>query len=94
MKDKVLLIALLLILSFAFMGCAHTEDVKDCVTGHTYGFWGGLWHGIIAIPDFIAMLIWPGKFTVYAPNNNGGWYAFGFLLGISIEITGIYKASN
>lgn len=61
-------------------GCAHNEAVKDCVEGHVYGFWGGLWHGIIAPFDFIGMLIWDDV-AMYAPNNNGAWYAFGFLLG-------------
>lgn len=68
-------------LLFALMltGCADNETV-NCVTGHTYGFWGGLWHGFIAPLDFIGMLIWDDV-AMYAPNNNGGWYAFGFLLG-------------
>lgn len=61
-------------------GCADNEIVKSCVEGHTYGFWGGLWHGIIAPFDFIGMLIWDDV-AMYAPNNNGAWYAFGFLLG-------------
>ena len=61
-------------------GCADSESVKACVEGHTYGFWGGLWHGIIAPFDFVGMLIWDDV-AMYAPNNNGGWYAFGFLLG-------------
>jgi len=68
--------------------------MAECAKGFTYNFWGGLWHGIIAIPDFIAMLIWPDKYCVYAPNNSGPWYAFGFLIGISIEVTGIYKSTK
>jgi len=67
---------LLLILS----GCANKEVVTECLKGHTYGFWGGLWHGIIAPIDLIAML-WRDDVSVYAPNNNGIWYAFGFVLG-------------
>ena len=61
-------------------GCADSETVTNCVQGHTYGFWGGLWHGLIAPFDFIGMLIWDDV-TMYAQNNNGGWYALGFLLG-------------
>jgi hypothetical protein len=62
------------------VSCAPRESVEACLTGHQYGFWGGLWHGIIAPIDFIAMLF-NDKYTVYAQNNNGAWYAFGFLLG-------------
>ncbi|NCA76182.1 MAG: hypothetical protein EOM90_07595 [Alphaproteobacteria bacterium] len=61
-------------------GCANKETVTECLKGHTYGFWGGLWHGIIAPIDLIAML-WRDDVSVFAPNNNGAWYAFGFILG-------------
>ena len=58
----------------------YNEAVKQCLTGHTYGFLGGLWHGFIAPFDFIGMLF-NEKITMYAQNNNGGLYALGFLLG-------------
>ena len=74
------LILFTLILILLFSGCAKKEVVDACLQGHKYGFWGGLWHGIIAPVDFIAMLI-SNDFTMYAQNNNGAWYAFGFLLG-------------
>lgn len=61
-------------------GCANNEDVEACLTGHTYGFFGGLWHGFIAPFDFIGMLF-NKEITMYAQNNNGGLYALGFLLG-------------
>jgi hypothetical protein len=61
-------------------GCADSESVKNCLTGHTYGFFGGLWHGFIAPFDFIGMLF-DDSITMYAQNNNGGLYALGFLLG-------------
>jgi hypothetical protein len=71
-----LFLATLLVLS----GCANKEVVTECLKGQTYGFWGGLWHGIIAPIDLIAM-IWRDDVSVFATNNNGGWYAFGFILG-------------
>jgi hypothetical protein len=61
-------------------GCANNEVVTQCLSGHTYGFFGGLWHGFIAPFDFIGMLF-NDKITMYAQNNNGGLYALGFLLG-------------
>jgi len=61
-------------------GCAQNEIVKGCLTGHTYGFFGGLWHGFIAPFDFIGMLF-NEDITMYAQNNNGGLYALGFLMG-------------
>lgn len=79
MKNKNFVLGLVLA-SLLFSGCADSEVVNECVKGHTYGFWGGLWHGIIAPFDFIGMLIWDDV-TMYAQNNNGAWYALGFLLG-------------
>lgn len=75
------LLVLLIVLSVIILsGCANNESVKICLTGHTYGFIGGLWHGFIAPFDFIGMLF-NDKITMYAQNNNGGLYALGFLLG-------------
>jgi hypothetical protein len=79
-SQKKLLVALILLSIVILSGCAHNESVKQCLTGHTYGFIGGLWHGFIAPFDFIGMLF-DDKITMYAQNNNGGLYAMGFLLG-------------
>ena len=73
----ILFISALIIL---ITGCAQNEPVDPCLTGHTYGFFGGLWHGFIAPFDFIGMLF-SDKITMYAQNNNGGLYALGFLIG-------------
>jgi len=78
---KSILIAGLFVTALIILSsCAQKEVVDACLTGHKYGFWGGLWHGIIAPIDFIVMLF-NDKITLYAQNNNGTWYAFGFLLG-------------
>lgn len=70
----------ILIAGFLLSGCTNNEVVSECVTGQTFGFWYGLWHGIIAPVDLILMFF-RDDITVYAPNNNGMWYAFGFVLG-------------
>jgi hypothetical protein len=70
--------------------CADVSQVDKCLdpNEHTYGFWGGLWHGMIAAPAFIGSLIWD-DIAVYAVNNNGGWYNFGFVLGVGGFTTGL-----
>lgn len=78
MKKYIFLLSLIAI--FILSGCADSQQVEECVSGHIYGFFGGFWHGLIAPFDFIGMLIWDDV-AVYAPNNNGEWYAFGFVLG-------------
>ena len=75
-----MIIVAILAVTFLLSGCANKEIVTDCLKGHTYGFWGGLWHGIIAPIDLIAMLF-RNDVSVFASNNNGAWYAFGFILG-------------
>jgi len=72
----ILLSASLILLS----GCANNEAVKDCLNGQTYGFWYGLFHGIIA-PVNLVLMLFRDDITVFAPNNNGVWYAFGFVIG-------------
>jgi hypothetical protein len=79
-RSVVPFMALALLFILALSGCSNYEDVSECVAGKTYGFWNGLWHGIIAPIDLIAM-IWREDVAVFAPNNNGVWYAFGFVLG-------------
>jgi hypothetical protein len=79
-SKKIFLIVIVLLSIFILSGCANNESVKLCLTGHTYGFFGGIWHGFIAPFDFIGMLF-NDKITMYAQNNNGELYALGFLLG-------------
>ena len=45
------------------------------------GFWGGLWHGLIAPFTFLVSLFVDGV-SIYETNNNGHWYEFGFMLGV------------
>jgi len=81
MKKHSFFLIVALVGLFMLTGCADNE-VMQCQppAGHQYGFWGGLWHGLIVGFDFVGMLIWDDA-AVYAPNNNGTWYAFGFTLG-------------
>jgi hypothetical protein len=74
----VMLSACLILILFA--ACSNRESIEACLQGHIYGFWSGLWHGIIAPVDLIGMLF-RDDVSVYAPNNNGVWYALGFLIG-------------
>ncbi len=51
------------------------------------GFWLGLWHGIISPVTFIISLF-NRAVQLYDGHNNGGWYNFGFILGVSIVFGG------
>jgi hypothetical protein len=68
-------LALLVVLA----GCAHQP--APLPFGEFPGFFGGLWHGLIAPIALVGSLFW--KVRIYAFPNAGGWYDLGFLLGIS-----------
>jgi len=81
MKKKGMFFIMLLLLVVVFSGCADVSSVCPAPTDHVYGFWGGLWHGIIVVWSWIGSLF-SDNIAVYAVNNNGGWYDFGFVLGL------------
>ena len=65
-----------------FTSCADVSPhVETCITSSPYGFWSGLWHGMIVLFSWIGSLF-SYDIAIYAYNNNGGWYDFGFVLGI------------
>ena len=49
----------------------------------TPGFLWGLWHGFVFPFAFVGSLFDPG-IAVYAVPNRGGWYDFGFFLGVTV----------
>ncbi len=88
------ILAMLLLAAVYLSSCADVQPhVQPCLEGHTYGFWGGLWHGIIAPFAWIGSLF-SNDIAVWAVNNNGGWYTFGFILGIGCLTGGSSKAAS
>lgn len=80
------LIAISLVI-ILFSGCADVTPVQECVTTEPYGFFSGLWHGFIAPFSFIGSII-SDDIAMYAVNNTGGWYDFGFVLVAVILTSG------
>ena len=70
-----------MLLTFLVVACADVTIVDECLPEDPYGFWSGLWHGMIAPFAWIGSLF-NSEIAIYAVNNNGGWYDFGFVLGI------------
>ena len=62
-------------------GCADKVSFTEAATHATVGFWYGLWHGMIAAWAFLISLFYD-DIAIYAVYNNGGWYDFGYVLGI------------
>ena len=54
------------------------------------GFLLGLWHGFI-FPVAWVISLFAAEVSVYAVPNNGGWYDFGYFLGIVVFGVGARK---
>lgn len=61
-------------------GCAAGDE--RFTTETPAGFWMGLWHGAISFVTLIVG-IFSDNVSVYEVDNTGGWYDFGFLLGVT-----------
>lgn len=79
MKTKLFGIALMLALLAS--GCADKVPLETAAAHAKVGFWYGWWHGSIAGFAWIVSLF-SDNVSMYAVYNSGGWYDFGFLLGI------------
>lgn len=79
--------AALILIALFVTGCAHPVPLDPAVTAEPAGFLQGLLHGVILLFTFIISLF-KDDVAVYAANNAGGWYDFGYLLGIMIFFGG------
>lgn len=96
MRAKVIVGVVLVCVVFAVAGCAAGPNAltgEPDEEGGVAGFWRGLWHGIISPVTFIISLF-SRSVTIYEVHNNGAWYNFGFLLGITIPLGGGGAASR
>lgn len=80
---KYYLILVLILSVLIFSACA-TQSVSQVLDPP--GFFKGLLHGFIVLFSFVASLF--TDYKIYAFPNSGGWYDFGFLLGIMMFFGG------
>jgi hypothetical protein len=73
---------LALALCLALVACAATQ-APTAVAPNAPGFLLGLWHGFI-FPIAWLISLFTDKVAIYAVPNNGGWYDFGYFLGIVV----------
>ncbi len=76
-------------MALALAACAATQ-AADAVAASAPGFWLGLWHGFI-FPVAWVVSLFTDRVAVYAVPNNGGWYDFGYFLGIVVFGVGARK---
>ena len=77
--------------AFALSACAATEASTAVAVGSP-GFLLGLWHGFIFPVAWLVSLFVPSV-AIYAVPNNGGWYDFGYFLGIVVFGVGARKST-
>lgn len=62
---------------------ACAKQAPTAVVAGQAGFLQGLWHGFIFPVAWFLSLVMPDV-AIYAVPNNGGWYDFGYFLGICV----------
>ena len=75
-------------LALLLAGCA--DQLPGAVEPGSPGFLLGLWHGFI-FPIAWILSLFMADVAVYAVPNNGGWYDFGYFLGIVVFGVGARK---
>lgn len=83
MKQRLILVVLLMLILQSCAPGANEQVHIANAEGQLAGFWLGVWHGIIAPFTFVISLF-SDKVGLYEAHNNGGWYNFGFVIGLSV----------
>ena len=78
-RNRILALAAL---ALALAACV-AEQSRSAVDPAAPGFLEGVWHGFIFPVAFLVSLF-VDDIAVYAVPNNGGWYDFGYFLGIVV----------
>ena len=76
--------------AMALTACAATQ-ADTAIAPAAPGFWLGVWHGFIFPVAWIVSLF-TDNVAIYAVPNNGGWYDFGYFLGIVVIGVGARKS--
>ena len=82
--------AIILAAALTLAACAATQ-APATVAQAAPGFWLGLWHGFI-FPVAWVVSLFMADIAIYAVPNNGGWYDFGYFLGIVVFGVGARKS--
>ncbi len=85
-------IGLALAAAAVLTGCS-AHGIPASTAAEAAGFWQGLWHGII-FPVTFFISLFNSEVGVYEAVNSGGWYNFGFFLGIAMSMGGSAAGSR
>jgi hypothetical protein len=79
MNPRQLKIILGIAVVFLIASCA--SQYQDASIQDPYGFFSGIWHGLIFPFSFIGWLVIDDVYVIGQPNT-GGTYIIGFILGV------------
>ena len=82
MKNKIIIFALVIL---TLVSCAEKVNIPINESLYVYGFWSGVLHGAIMWFSLMGSLIYDDV-SIYAINNNGFWYDFGYCGGLGLII--------
>jgi len=77
--------------ALALLSACAASQSPAAVVPAAPGFWLGLWHGFI-FPVAWVVSLFVDKVALYAVPNNGGWYDFGYFLGVVVFGVGARKS--
>ena len=83
----------LALLALATLAACAAHQTPAGVDPNGPGFLLGLWHGFIFPVAWIVSLF-TSKVAIYAVPNNGGWYDFGYFLGICVFGVGAHRGQK
>ncbi|MGJ3648976.1 hypothetical protein ACLB0R_10945 [Sphingomonas sp. GlSt437] len=75
--------------ALALAACAAHQSAAAVAPGAP-GFWLGVWHGFIFPVAWVISLFVPDV-SIYAVPNNGGWYDFGYFVGVMFLGVGSHR---
>ena len=87
------LIRTAIVLTGVTLLAACAQQASSAVTPAAPGFLLGLWHGFIFPVAWVLSLFMPDV-AVYAVPNNGGWYDFGFFIGVVFLGVGSHRGKT
>jgi hypothetical protein len=77
---KKVAVNILVCVGVALMLAACADQPHPVAGADLPGFWSGLWHGLTVPFSIIGELF--SDVRIYNFPNNGGWYDFGFFIGL------------
>ena len=78
---KRVLLCVLLLVILTLVACAPAANPAAGKGSDLAGFWQGLWNGFTVLFTFLISLF-NKNVGIYEVHNSGGWYNFGYLLGV------------